>query len=383
MLILTMILTAGAFAAAPTDNPAEEEPGSEERAGEARLVFTPDDEIVYVPIRPLIESLGGIVEWSKTEKSVLMITPDGALLSHMPGTKTIRVNGVPSEIPLPSLLQSGVTYFPVSYIQPLLGSSAAYDSAANTISVDVPDSTAGSLISVLKSCAALRFYLPENLLRYTDYIRSFPEILPETAVAYVNVNLDKPFFSDIEGIEHPESLQVLCNKQYILPSDYVPDDLVTLSGTSQRLRQEAAARYEEMKKAAVQAGYWFTVYSGYRSYDTQKALFNRYARADGIEGADEYSARPGHSEHQAGLAVDITAGGSEEELDQTGAFKWLKENAHKYGFILRYPDGYTDVTGYVYESWHWRYIGVPDATRMFEEDIPTYEEYVGTYLVTP
>ena len=115
--------------------------------------------------------------------------------------------------------------------------------------------------------------------------------------------------------------------------------------------------------------------SSYRSYDYQVNLFEKYKETDGVDDADTYSARAGFSEHQTGLCVDIYDG----ELDYTNfeesdSFKWMEDNAYKYGFILRFPKGKENITGYIYESWHYRYVGKKIAKYIHEHDI-TFEEY--------
>lgn len=172
----------------------------------------------------------------------------------------------------------------------------------------------------------------------------------------------KPLY--IDGI-------VIVNKDYKLPKNY----------RSPR-EQEALEAFDKMKRDASNEGIVLNIRSGYRSYSTQISLFNRYAQNDGTEIANTYSAKPGHSEHQTGLAFDITnkntnlAPGS--WFDETPEAKWLYENAHKYGFILRYPQGKENVTGYIYESWHYRYVGL-EHSKYFNMNNLTLEEYVGLY----
>ena len=106
-------------------------------------------------------------------------------------------------------------------------------------------------------------------------------------------------------------------------------------------------------------------------------MYNKRLRAYGIVYADNYSARAGHSEHQTGLAIDI--GSTKTSFEYTNEFKWLQEHAHEYGFIMRYPKGKTWITGYEYEPWHYRFVGVDAATKIFEEGI-TFEEYYAKYI---
>ena len=128
-------------------------------------------------------------------------------------------------------------------------------------------------------------------------------------------------------------------------------------------------------------GFDFVAFSGFRSYEYQTTLYNNYVNRDGKEAADRYSARPGHSEHQTGLAFDIGEKSQQDlwltaDFGETPAGKWLADNAHNYGFILRYPEGKEDVTGFMYESWHFRYLGVENATEVKNTGL-TLEEYLG------
>jgi zinc D-Ala-D-Ala carboxypeptidase len=163
---------------------------------------------------------------------------------------------------------------------------------------------------------------------------------------------------------------VLANKRYPMPSDYAPGESA-----------EARAAFEKLNVAAKQAGYTFNAFSTYRSYDRQEELYNNYVAKDGQEAADRYSARPGFSEHQTGLAFDIGEASNPNDFasnrfGETEAGKWLAKHAHEYGFIMRYPDGKEDITGYMYESWHFRYVGVDIATEIYNND-STLEEYLG------
>ena len=120
--------------------------------------------------------------------------------------------------------------------------------------------------------------------------------------------------------------------------------------------------------------------STYRSYSYQVDLYKRYVKQDGEEKADTYSGRPGHSEHQTGLAVDVyNKTENYTNFEKTKEFTWMQEHAHEYGFILRFPKGKENETGYQYESWHYRYVGVDAATYIHENNI-TFEEYYATII---
>ncbi len=163
---------------------------------------------------------------------------------------------------------------------------------------------------------------------------------------------------------------MIANKKYPLPKDYNPGEDV-----------EARVAFGEMAAAARKAGYELTAFSTFRSFDYQTSLYNRYVERDGKANADRYSARPGYSEHQTGLAFDIGEVNREDlwltsEFGESEAGKWLVGNAHNYGFILRYPQGKEHITGYMYESWHFRYLGIPLATEVYESGV-TLEEFLG------
>lgn len=168
---------------------------------------------------------------------------------------------------------------------------------------------------------------------------------------------------------------LIANKTYALPKSYAPGGLTG----------ETRAAADKLTAGASGAGYSIKVQSGFRSYDTQQNIYNRYVRERGKASADTFSARPGHSEHQTGLAFDVCESSGKyknacinSNFDSTEEAKWLSENAYKYGFILRYPNGKTNETGYKYESWHLRYVGVDLATKLYNGgNWITLENYFG------
>lgn len=165
----------------------------------------------------------------------------------------------------------------------------------------------------------------------------------------------------VEGI-------LIASKKYPLPSTYAPGE-----------SKEARAAFAEMAAEATLSGYDLVAFSTYRSFDYQTTLYEKYVSNDGQEAADRYSARPGYSEHQTGLAFDIGEQHFEqhfarESFGETEAGKWVAANAHKYGFIMRYPNGKEKITGYMYEPWHFRYVGKELAPKIYEAGT-TLEEY--------
>jgi D-alanyl-D-alanine carboxypeptidase len=187
------------------------------------------------------------------------------------------------------------------------------------------------------------------------------------------------------SLDDPNALWVISNKHRPLnPADFAPSDLSMPVGVpnefTQPLREAAARAVEAMYTDAVAQGVNFGIISAYRDYGTQVSLYNSYVARDGQEAADTYSARPGHSEHQTGLAVDFDDGGAcylNACFESTEAGTWLAVNAANYGFVLRYPNGQDAVTGFTYEPWHFRYIGVAAAQEMRDTGTLTLEEFFG------
>ncbi len=173
------------------------------------------------------------------------------------------------------------------------------------------------------------------------------------------------------------SVWVVVNKQRPLnPKTYAPTDLVPVSG-GQQMRSEPATALKQMIANANAAGLIINPLSGYRSYTTQVSVYNNEVRQNGQAVADTQSARPGTSEHQTGLAIDVGGGGCgiEDCFGTTAAGKWVAENAYKYGFIIRYTEDKQQVTGYRAEPWHIRYIGTELSLEMQKQGFKTLEEF--------
>jgi D-alanyl-D-alanine carboxypeptidase len=197
----------------------------------------------------------------------------------------------------------------------------------------------------------------------------------------------------VQVIAKPESITVLVNKQNALPSSYEPSDLVypniafTFSEKidKRKMRQVAATAIEKLFAGAAKDGVPLAGVSAYRSYATQKSLFDSYVKKDGEEKAKTYSAVPGTSEHETGLAIDVTgSNGKCAAADCFGGTKeaiWLEKHAGEYGFIIRYPQGKAAITGYQYEPWHLRYVGADIANEIHSKSM-TMEEYYHTVPVS-
>ena len=181
------------------------------------------------------------------------------------------------------------------------------------------------------------------------------------------------------------SLYYLIDKKHAVGSDYVPRDLIPVKGNELwnvrrndlSLRPEAYAALEDLSRAALNDGIKLLVSSTYRSYQYQEGLFNRYVKQDGLELAERYSARPGTSQHQLGVAVDF--GSITDDWGDTKMGKWVYDHAADFGWSLSFPQGYEDVTGYMWECWHFRYIG-KEACRFQKKWFGNIQQFMLEFL---
>ena len=182
---------------------------------------------------------------------------------------------------------------------------------------------------------------------------------------------------------------VLVNKDNLLSRDYVPKGLVEIDEPSgekvdpnyvNKLDELVYKEFKVMQKAALLEGYEIFVDSSYRSYDYQQRVFDSLVRDKGLEHASKYCAVPGSSEHQTGFAFDVISRRDgvliEKANEDDPELLWLRDNSYKYGFILRYPKGKEEITGYNFEPWHFRYVGKEASKEMHDNGIATLEEYV-------
>jgi D-alanyl-D-alanine carboxypeptidase len=192
------------------------------------------------------------------------------------------------------------------------------------------------------------------------------------------------------SLTDPTSIWVIANKHRQLnPKTYAPSDLVvpniplrlTSKDDEMKMRRPAADALKELYDGAQKDGLKLMVSSGYRSYNFQVGLYNRYVQQQGKATADSQSARPGYSEHQTGLAVDLEPASRKCEVEtcfaNTPEGKWVAANAYKYGFLVRYQEGKQNITGYIYEPWHIRYVGKDLAAEVNKQGNPTLEEFFG------
>lgn len=230
------------------------------------------------------------------------------------------------------------------------------------------------------------FYIDSNLTRYLNYNEKNPSITTKDVVSLVNVNRDYAYYD--HEIEANTSLNelVLTNKYYKLAENYEPNNLVKVSnkyyyGENHQLTKDTYEAFINMWNAAYQENIYLIMNSSYRTYTSQVSVYDSYKNRNGTSYADSIAARPGHSEHQTGLSLDIFS----KENTTTSNFKgsvahiWLQNNAHLYGFIERYQEGKENITGFTPEAWHYRYIGIEAATYIHNNNI-TFDEYYAYFI---
>lgn len=266
--------------------------------------------------------------------------------------------------------------------------NAIYNKIPDSVNIIIDSKYNKDIINIMN----LSYFKIDNLKRYLDYdimeVKSIYDISNikkdfnyEDVVTYVNANLDKGYYSSDNLISNEDAskIDVLVNKYHKLDENYEPSDLTIIdskyaSGT-QKLRKEAQIKFEEMASDMAKENLKIYAGSTYRSYTYQKGLYDRYVKKDGFAAAETYSARSGYSEHQLGLAVDIVNGKWDYLSENDKEYDYLVKNSYKYGFILRYPRGSEYITGYMFEDWHFRYLGVELATKVFNSGL-TYDEYI-------
>lgn len=240
------------------------------------------------------------------------------------------------------------------------------------------------IISLLEQ----KYFLEKNLEDYQEYIRKNNEDDYAKVISIVNVHANHKWYQLDLNTQEDLGMLMNVNKFYTLSETYVPENLrnIELSYAygeegENKLIDYAYDKFLELWQAANEQGFYLMVTSSYRDYESQKEIYDYRVSTQGERKADETAARPGHSEHQTGLVIDMTSKTEPlaDSFSNSEAYKWLKENAYKYGFIERYPEGKTYLTGYNPESWHWRYVGEEAAKLIHDEDI-TFDEYYAFYI---
>lgn len=240
------------------------------------------------------------------------------------------------------------------------------------------------IISLLEQ----KYFLEKNLEDYKEYINKNNETDYAKVISIVNVHANHKWYQLELNTNEDLGMLMNVNKFYALSETYTPENLKNIELSyaygeegENKLIDYAYDKFLELWQAANDQGFYLMVTSSYRDYESQKEIYDYRVSTQGERKADETAARPGHSEHQTGLVIDMTSKTEPlaDSFTDSEAYKWLKENAYKYGFIERYPEGKTYLTGYSPESWHWRYVGLEAAKTMHDEDI-TFDEYYAFYV---
>lgn len=233
------------------------------------------------------------------------------------------------------------------------------------------------LIPDISRYMKISFFDKDNFYRYLDYYNGDYY----TTVLYVNIGLDKEFYTDVNVVSE-YSTDMLVNKYNRISGNFITEDLIKIQkkyskGEEYFLAKSAAESFEKMCNEAWKNGIYIQISSAYRTYEEQQEIYEDYAN-DENKNMINYVTQPGFSEHHTGLAVDISSKNA-IYFNNTKEDLWLKENAHKFGFILRYPKGKEKITGVEYESWHYRYVGYDIAEYIWKNNI-TFEEYYEMFL---
>ncbi len=230
-----------------------------------------------------------------------------------------------------------------------------------------------------------KYYMKKNLERYLAYMDKNKETSINEVVTLVNVHRDSNYYENTIEANKDKGILLNVNKYYYLSEEYVPENLEKISirfaYAGNNIISEANNAFYDLCKSAEQEGLTLIVNSSYRSYENQVNTYRSIKNSKGEREADKTAARPGHSEHQTGLSVDVFEKNNQSTatFKDSEAYTWLKENAHNYGFIERYPEGKENITGYNAEAWHWRYVGIDVAKKIHDENI-TFDEYYAFYV---
>jgi D-alanyl-D-alanine carboxypeptidase len=238
-------------------------------------------------------------------------------------------------------------------------------------------------IEKLSNLVNEKYFMEKNLKKYINYLDKTENL--KEVISIVNVGADNKWYTNTKKADISKGHLLLTNKFHYLDNTYNSENMVKVSnkhsyGENQMLTNETYDAFIKMFNAAKKEDLTIIINSSYRSYEDQEEIYNYYKRIKGEEYADKIAARTGYSEHQTGMAIDVTTyNASSSTFEEFDVFKWLQNNAYKYGFILRYPKDKEHITGYSYESWHYRYVGIEVATYIHENNI-TFDEYYAYFL---
>ncbi len=340
---------------------------SEDRAGLDRVKLS------------IIQPLGSFVHHNESEAKDIIVLPSNEILTVDYVTKTISNDSTGEKIES-TFDGESIEHVLISLedLKKFTCFKFVEDSGKKTIVIE--NVAKESLAEKLLKQSQDSYFNDNMIVEYFNFMLKYPELQSYDAILAVNIGLYRPFYADPIEINNESDYTALVNKYYSLPNNYAPVDLMD-KGDSKQLRQKAYSAFDSAKADMAKDGLNLYLISAYRSYARQTTLYNNYVAQDGVEKADEFSARPGHSEHQTGLSMDvmhttnIDKSLSNTHFENTVEYKWLVDNGYKYGLILRYPLGKENITGYMYEPWHWRYVGEDVAQFMKDNEIETLEEF--------
>ncbi len=339
---------------------------------------------VYLPLTRVSEALGAVVYKYPEYKNYYIISRDGDIISHSMYYDSYELNGEILSTGIPSTDDEKYEILvPLAMLERAFGIGVEYREDGAYIEREMTVNYYNELISGLMQYCIYGDFYPENFSRYYSYYTNNPEMDPGVVINSVNIGLDKKWYEDAAVVTDPDTHSVLVNKINRLPERFEAKNLEEVNGLYTKggriyyLNREAYYKYVDMYDAAAKEGRLLKIVSAYRTEDYQRGLFNSYLRGNGAKYAEKYSAHPGYSEHQTGLAVDINS--VYTSFERSAEYAWLRNHAHEYGFIERYKKGQEYITGYAYEPWHYRYVGEEAAKIIYENDI-TYEEYCAVYL---
>ena len=245
------------------------------------------------------------------------------------------------------------------------------------------DMLSSEYLELLRYFKVDKYFILKNFKHYVQYKDKYPTI--REVVEYVNTKAYKEGYKQYSMSDTTKGIYTIASKIYYL-YHYVPDNLVDVereyrkSVKSFSMVKEAYEAFKRMSDAATSKGLKVLATCAYRSYEDQKKIYEGYLKKDPQDFVDTYSSRPGFSDHQIGLSIDVWADNKTfEEFASTKENEWLKDNAYKYGFIMRYPMKKEYITGYMYESWHYRYVGLDAAKEIHNNNI-TFDEYYAYYV---
>lgn len=336
-------------------------------------------------MRKIFEKMGASVFYRKRDNQVLALSRDGEMIRHIIGSNVFNVNGQQKVFGASSISHNNATYISMDMVAAIFApEEISYINNQLIIRKNIlSDDNHKVVKDVLDVCKDSNFH-PERFQKYINFHSKMPAYSMPEVILRVNIGLEQPFYENVTTIAQPYELSVLVNKYHQLPAGFTQRNLVNMAkkytasdGKQYLLEKTAYEKYVQMADAAKKDGVSLRVVSAYRTEDFQRKLYNKKLKSTGKSNADNYSARPGFSEHQTGLAVDINS--TRTSFENTSAFKWLQKNAYKYGYILRYQKGKEWITGYAYEPWHYRYVGIDAARIIYQEGI-TYEEYYSKYV---